>query len=115
NSNYYLLGQIIEMVSGKSYGQFFQEQIFGPLGMTSTRMNDYRDVIPHRAAGYHWLGEDAERLPAVITGYHGKKNVLQNAVYISPTRKWAAGAFLSNVVDLARWDAALYTDTLLKP
>ncbi|HLK60437.1 MAG TPA: serine hydrolase domain-containing protein [Chthonomonadaceae bacterium] len=115
NSNYYLLGLIIEKVSGMKFADFLEERIFRPLGMTSTRMNDMTDIIPNRASGYHWLAENADKLPAVVTGYHGKKNVLQNAIYISPTRKWAAGAILSNVVDLARWDAALTSDRLLKP
>jgi CubicO group peptidase (beta-lactamase class C family) len=39
---------------------------------------------------------------------------LQNGPYISPTQKWAAGAVLSTVVDMAKWDAALYTEKLLK-
>jgi len=53
--------------------------------MKATRMTDYRDIIPNRAAGYTWLGEDVEQTPAIITGFHGNKNVLQNAIYISPS------------------------------
>jgi D-alanyl-D-alanine carboxypeptidase len=113
NSNYYLLGQIIEKVSGKRYEEFVEERLFQPLQMTATRINDYRDIIPHRAAGYHWLGDDADRLPdIIITGYHGKKSILQNATYISPTRKWAAGAIVSSVNDLIKWETALDTNKL---
>ncbi len=117
NSNYYLLGQIIERVSGKKYEEVLQERIFQPLAMTGTRMNDCRDIIPNRAAGYNWISEDADQPdqpPAFITGFHGKKNVLQNAIYISPTRKWAAGAVVSTVNDLIKWDQALDSDKLLK-
>src|SRR5262249_8776151 len=80
----------------------------------STRLVDYRDVISNRAAGYNWLGEDAEKLPAFISGFHGIKNVLQNAVYISPTRKWAAGAIMSTVNDLIKWEIALDTGRLFQ-
>jgi D-alanyl-D-alanine carboxypeptidase len=97
NAGYYLLGMILEKVSGRSYADFLQERIFKPLGMTATQVDDGRAIVPHRASGYHW--EDG---------------VLQNAPYVSPTQKWAAGAVLSSVEDLARWDAALYTDRLLK-
>jgi CubicO group peptidase (beta-lactamase class C family) len=88
---------IIEKVSGKSYADFLQERIFRPLGMTTTRVNDLKVIIPHRASGYDW-------------GDGG----LQNAPYVSPTQKWAAGAVVSTIEDLARWDAALYAGNLLK-
>jgi CubicO group peptidase (beta-lactamase class C family) len=114
NANYYLLGQIVERVSGAKLADFLRQRVFGPLGMAATRMNDPTDIIPHRAAGYHWLGDDADKMPPFVTGYHGVKNVLQNAVYVSPTRKWAAGAVVSTATDLAKWDAALNTSQLLK-
>src|SRR5882724_5732869 len=65
NSNYYLLGQIIEKVSAKKYEEFLHEHIFQPLEMKATKMTDYRDIIPNRAAGYNWLGEDVEETPAI--------------------------------------------------
>ena len=114
NSNYYVLGMILEKVSGKKYADFLEERIFHPLGMMATRVNDMTDIIPNRATGYHWLGEDADKMPPFLSGYHGRKNVLQNAVYVSPTRKWAAGAIVSSVMDLIKWDAALHTEKLLK-
>jgi CubicO group peptidase (beta-lactamase class C family) len=97
NTGYYLLGMIIEKASGKEYGAFLTERIFQPLGMTATRLNDLRDVINGRAAGYAW---EAGRL--------------RNGEYVSPTQPFSAGALISTVVDMAKWDAALYTDKLLK-
>jgi CubicO group peptidase (beta-lactamase class C family) len=82
--------------------------------MSATRMNDATDVIPYRVSGYNWIGEDAEKMPAMISGYHGIKNVLQNAIYISPTRIWAAGGIVSTVNDLIKWDSALHNNLLLK-
>ena len=114
NSNYFVLGMILEKVSEKKYADFLEERIFHPLGMVVTRVNDMTDIIPNRASGYHWLGEDAEKMPPFLSGYHGRKDVLQNAVYISPTRKWAAGAIISSVTELVKWDAALQTGKLLK-
>ncbi len=49
NTGYFLLGMLIEKVSGKPYGEFLSERIFKPLGMTQTRVNDLRDVIKGRA------------------------------------------------------------------
>jgi D-alanyl-D-alanine carboxypeptidase len=113
NSNYFLLGLIIEKISGKKLQDYFTENIFQPLKMKSTRMNSMVDVIPNRVNGYHWLGEDAEKMPALITGYHGVKNVLQNSIYISLTRLWAAGSIISSINDLIKWDSATQNHLLL--
>jgi D-alanyl-D-alanine carboxypeptidase len=97
NSGYFLLGMILEKVSGKSYSDLLRDRIFSPLGMTSTRVNSLRDVIPNRASGYEWTG----------AGY-------KNAEYISMTQPGGAGVLVSTVQDMAKWDAALYGDRLLK-
>jgi len=97
NSGYVLLGAIIEKVSGKSYGAFVTEAIFKPLGMTSTYYGSNEPIIRKRAQGYTG---PAER-PA-------------NSQYLSMTQPYAAGSLVSTVDDLARWDAALYTEALLK-
>jgi CubicO group peptidase (beta-lactamase class C family) len=90
NTGYYLLGMVIEKASGRSYWEFLEERIFGPLGMRSTRSADPRAIVPNRAAGY------------------GKaKGGLENRAPLTPSAAGAAGAILSTAVDLARWDAAL--------
>ena len=97
NTGYFLLGMLIEKVTGKKYGEFLEERIFKPLGMKHTRVNDLHAVIPNRAKGYTW---------------DGKK--LRNGEYVSPTQPFSAGMLVSTVNDLAKWDAALGTETLLK-
>jgi CubicO group peptidase (beta-lactamase class C family) len=114
NSNYYLLGMIVERVSGMPLGQFLGDRVFKPAGMGASRLDDRADVILDRAAGYHWIGENVSKPPPIVSGYHGRKNVLQNAIYISPTRLWAAGGAVSSVNDLIRWEKALTQGKLLK-
>ena len=97
NTGYFLLGMLIEKVSGKEYGAFLNERIFQPLGMTSTRVNDKSEIIRNRASGYT-----------------RRNGALRNGEYVSPTQPYAAGALVSTVTDLAKWDAALYTEKLLK-
>lgn len=98
NSNYLLLGAVIRKASGKFYGDFLQERIFGPLGMTSTRVISEADIIPNRAAGYELVD--------------GK---IKNQGWVSPSLNTTAdGALYFNVLDLAKWDAALYSERLLK-
>lgn len=97
NTGFFLLGMIIEKISGKDYDTFLRERIFQPLGMTASRHNNMRDIIRGRAQGYAW-----------------ENGALRNCEYLSPTQPFSAGALVSSVLDLAKWDAALYTDKLLK-
>ncbi len=80
NTGFFLLGLIIEKVSGKDYGAFLHERIFQPLGMTSTRVNDLKEIIRNRAPGYAW-----------------QNGTLRNGEYLSPTQPYSAGALVSNV------------------
>lgn len=97
NSGYILLGAIIEKVSGMTYEQFLQKNIFDPLGMKHTFYGSATRLIPRR-----------------VPGYSMTKEGLRNAEYLSMTQPYAAGSLLSNVDDMALWDAALYTDKLVK-
>ena len=98
NTNYVLLGIIIHKVTGEFYANFLGDRIFKPLGMTSTRLISDADIILNRASGYEL--------------HDGQ---LKNQSWVSPTfNSTADGALYFNVIDLARWDAALYTTQLLK-
>jgi D-alanyl-D-alanine carboxypeptidase len=98
NTGYYLLGMIIEKASGKPYATFLGERIFRPLGMTSTGLDDYADARPIRAKGY--VTADGKTTPAAHT---------------HPSQPVAAGALVSTVADLVKWDAALAARKLLTP
>jgi CubicO group peptidase (beta-lactamase class C family) len=96
NSGYFLLGAIIEKVTGKPYAQVLQERIFDPLGMKASGYDLAAPIIPKRASGYQLSG----------SGY-------VNAPYLDMTIPYAAGSLYSTVEDLYLWDRALYTDKLL--
>jgi CubicO group peptidase (beta-lactamase class C family) len=97
NSGYILLGAIIEKASGTPYATFLKRRIFAPLGMRSTNYGSNEEIIPRRVRGYS-------------RGAEGDAN----ARYLSMTQPYAAGALVSTVDDLAAWDAALYTEKLVK-
>jgi CubicO group peptidase (beta-lactamase class C family) len=97
NSGYFLLGYLIEKVSGKSYEQYLKENIFEPLGMKNTGYDHGKEIIKNRAAGYTVKGKEIE-----------------NAEYIDMTVPGGAGAMYSTVEDLYIWDRALYTEKLVK-
>lgn len=98
NTNFVLLGFIIHKITGQFYGDFLSQRIFKPLSMSATRVISESDIIPNRTVGY-----EIE---------HG---VLRNQTWVSPTFNTTAdGALYFNVLDLARWDGALYGEQLLK-
>lgn len=97
NSAYFLLGAIIEKLTGKTYAEVVQERIFGPLGMKASGYDLATPIIPKRASGYQLAG--------------GK---YINAQYLDMTIPYAAGSLYSTVEDLYLWDRALYTDKLLR-
>jgi len=98
NLAYVMLGVLIHKVSGKFYGDFLQERVFQPLGMTSARVISEADIVPNRAAGYR-----------LVNGQ------LKNQSWVSPSLNTTAdGALYLTVYDMAKWDAALYTEKLLK-
>ncbi len=98
NCGYVTLGILIHRVSGKFYGDLLRERIFEPLGMTTARIISEADIVPNRAAGY--LLQDGK---------------LRNQTWVSPSLNTTAdGALYLTVLDMAKWDAALYTEKLLK-
>jgi D-alanyl-D-alanine carboxypeptidase len=96
NSNYFLLGAIIEKVSGMHYPDFMQQQIFQPLQMLSTDI----EIAP-------------SPLAAVIGYTQGKKGP-SSVPYYSMSWPFAAGALRTSVDDLVRWDNAITTGSLLR-
>ncbi len=95
NVGYFTLAEIISKVSGKPWPDFLHERLFKPLGMNSTRTTNMTELVSNRANGYIWR--------------NGK---MQNAAIYFALRP--SGAFLSTISDLAKWEAALAAETLLK-
>jgi CubicO group peptidase (beta-lactamase class C family) len=98
NSGFYLLGAIIEEVTGKPYEEVLQARIFYPAKMKDTLYGHTDAIIPKRAAGYVRIGGG-----------------VQNAPYTNMSIPFSAGALLSTVEDLFRLDQAFYEDTILSP
>ncbi|HJQ70934.1 MAG TPA: serine hydrolase [Blastocatellia bacterium] len=99
NTGYVLLGYVIKKAAGKFYGDFLKERVFGPLGMKTARVINEEDIILNRAAGYRRT-RDGE---------------IKNQRYVSPSLNTTAdGSLYFTVLDMAKWDAALYSEKLLK-
>lgn len=98
NTGYVLLGIIIRKASGKFYGDFLSQRVFKPLGMTTARVITEEDIVMNRADGYRLV-----------------KGELKNQRYVSPSLNTTAdGSLYLTVLDMAKWDAALYGEKLLK-
>jgi CubicO group peptidase (beta-lactamase class C family) len=98
NLGYLTLGILIHRVTGEFYGDFLQQRIFQPLGMQTTRIISEADIVPNRAAGYRLV-----------------KGELKNQEWVAPmVNTTADGSLYFSILDLAKWDAALYGEKLLK-
>lgn len=99
NSNYNLLAQILEKVSGESYAQYLGRHIFEPAGMGESGHDGVAsDLIPSAASGY---------APAGVKGY-------EKAPYVDWSTKTGNGSLYSTVDDLYRFDRALNSESVVK-
>ena len=96
NSGYFVLGYIIEKVTGKTYEQNLQDQIFTPLNMVNTGFDHHETILKNRATGYEKSGKG-----------------FKNADYLDMSIPFSAGSLYATVEDLFLWDQALYTEKLL--
>ncbi len=102
NFGYNTLSTLISKVSGKSFGDFMTERIFAPLDMSTTTVISERDIVMNRAQGYQ-LETDKDNQPSV-----------KNQSWVNPSLNvFGDGAFYSTVLDMAKWDAALYSSNIL--
>lgn len=96
NSGYFLLGYIIEVVTGETYAEYLEKHIFEPLGMTNSLYANDIKLVENRAYGYSQ-----------------SKRGFQNAPYLSMTQPYAAGAIQSTVNDLLKWNTAIHSHKLI--
>jgi CubicO group peptidase (beta-lactamase class C family) len=96
NSAYILLGHIIEKVSGKSYEEYVEQELFAKLGMTRSSYCSNTDVVPRKARGYR-LSRDG----------------LTQGAYTNHLWPFSAGSLCSTVGDLLTWLAALHGGRVL--
>jgi CubicO group peptidase (beta-lactamase class C family) len=94
NSGFYLLGLVIEAVSGTSYADYLQKHVFEPFGMTSSSLISWQPLLIHRAHGYR-----------------RGRNGLENAPRYDPLLPFAAGAVLSTSGDLLRYVSGVFNGT----
>ncbi len=96
NSNFEVLGGILEKVSGKKYGDLLRERIFDPLGMKDSGLDSDELILPKRAEGY-------------MPGPNG----LMVARSESMSVPFSAGSIYSTTGDLLKWEQGLFGGKLL--
>ncbi|PTL83861.1 serine hydrolase [Vitiosangium sp. GDMCC 1.1324] len=99
NTGYVLLGIIVNRVAGTFYGDILRERVFKPAGMTTARVINEEDIIPHRAAGYRLVNGE-----------------LKNQEWVAPLLNTTAdGSLYVSLRDLIAWDAAVQARAILSP
>lgn len=98
NTGYYLLGMLLEKVTGDSYAALIQK-LGVPLGLRGTMYCDTKPIIKRRAQGYQ----------------PSRDGTLANADMLSMTQPFSAGALCSTVGDLVAWQRALAAGRVVSP
>lgn len=91
NSNYIVLGLLLEHVTGRHYAELLDERLLGPLGLSDSGLDRDDLVLPRRAVGYQW------RNGALAPARGGSISV-----------PWSAGGMYSTTHDLWKWERALF-------
>jgi CubicO group peptidase (beta-lactamase class C family) len=99
NSGYFILGGIVEKVTGQPLAKTLKDRLFTPLGLSHTALDDEEEIVPGRASGYSASG----------------RGQFTNAGFVSMTVPGGAGAMRSTAEDLVKWNAALYGGKVVKP
>lgn len=102
NTGYYLLGMVLEKVTGKSYGELITSEISKPLNLERTRRDSNVDLIKNRAQGYGF--EKTEKGRALV-----------NDQVLGTNQPGAAGMLLSTARELVRWQIALTSGKVVSP
>ena len=98
DSGYVLVGAVIEAASGQPWHAYLKKSFFDPLGMARTGYGD----------------ETLAVIPGHVTGYTLANDQWAVAKYLSMTQPHAAGALVSTVGDLLRWNRAVHEGKVLK-
>ncbi|HYK21514.1 MAG TPA: serine hydrolase [Pyrinomonadaceae bacterium] len=93
---YNLLGAIVEAASGMPYGEYMKQNVWGPAGMTDTRMDDPQDLIPNRVRGYRLVNGE-----------------IKNSEFVDISSRFAAGGTRSTVPDLLKYARSIMEGRLL--
>jgi CubicO group peptidase (beta-lactamase class C family) len=97
NANYYLLGYIVEKLSGKTYSQYLKENIFTPAGMKNTCYCTIDTIIINKASGY----------------INGRIGIVNDRIS-SMNTLYSSGGIQSTAEDMFRWNQAIKANILLK-
>src|SRR5205807_2667460 len=102
NTNFTFLGWIVEAVTGKRFKKYMYDAIFHPLRMA---VNPYSGPAKEHASGYRWENNTWKLTDVGICENLDDENAWN----------FGNGGFVSTLSDMAKWDAALGSQRLLKP
>lgn len=95
---YTLIGCVFEGEASEKFTDYLRKNVFEPAGMGQTRDDDYFTVIPHRTRWYH----------------KDKSGIVRNAGVLDSSYKIPGGGIISSADDMAKFEAAILADKLLK-
>ena len=97
NSGYYLLGVILEKITGQRYGDFLYERFFHKNGLRHTRYDSNSEIIANRAQGYRFIN-----------------GTIANDQHMAVSIPFAAGGLIASAQDLVKWQMLLHQGRIVR-
>jgi D-alanyl-D-alanine carboxypeptidase len=115
NTNYTILGLVIEAVTGNSVISEIRNRILLPLGLEDTFLESFEDIPGGYVHHYHYATPDFKEAAGVHRGFAQIRPYLIESTPANLSPEWAAGGMVSSASDLVRWAQAIRNGELLGP
>jgi CubicO group peptidase (beta-lactamase class C family) len=109
-----LQGAMTQAAGGKPFPELMQELVFEPLGMVSTSVDRYEEIVPHRVRYYERTGGERTYRIRQSSWGNGERGVLLNAPYSDNSNKFPSGGYMTTPEDLVRFGQAMLQPGFLK-
>jgi D-alanyl-D-alanine carboxypeptidase len=115
NTNYTLLGLVIEAVTGNDVAAEIRRRILEPLGLRNTFLESFEEIPGGYVRHYHYATPAFEASAGVHRGFPELRPYLVESTGANLSPEWAAGGMVASARDLVRWARALRDGELLGP
>ncbi len=113
NTNYTLLGLIIEKITGNDLMVEIRKRIFQPLGIKNTFLNSFEDTGKEFVHHYHYATPQFGTIAGIHKAFPEIRPYLVESTPANLSPEWAAGGMVSTASDLVKWVQGLRAGTLL--
>jgi len=115
NTNYTLLGLVVEAVTGNDAAAEIRDRIFKTLRMENTFLESFEDIPGGYVHHYHYATPQFEEVAGIHKSFREIRPYVVETTTANLSPEWTAGGMVSSASDLVRWAQAIRNGTLLGP